>query len=307
MGLGVAQGVLRVVEVLGAGHVEHRVGFDRAVVQRTGDRDDLGHRAGLVHVDRGDVGGADVVLAGVVVAPNAGHRQQFARVAVHDDRRAAARRVLRHGLEQRLLSRVLQRTREREHDVVAGHGLVDHPRTGRDRAALSVDLDRALARHALEQAVVLLLDAADAVAVDVGAAHDAARQIARRCDAPPFVVPTDARQRESLDRRGEIVIDLASDVDEALGRVGEVAGERGLGHRCQLEDRSEGGGRRLGVGDVLRVGVDGRRRHRDGELHPVAVEHDAAVGRQRRRADALLLPTGDQPAGVGRLEQRDTV
>ncbi len=305
VGFGVTQGVPGVVEVLGAGHVEHGVGLDRAIVQRTGDRDDLGHRARLVHVDGGDVGGADRVLAGVVVAPHAGHRQHLTRVAVHDDRRAATRRVLRHGLEQRLLGRVLQGTREREHDVVTGHRLVDHPGTGRDRAALSVDLDRALAGHALEEAVVLLLDAGDARAVDVGATHDAARQLAGGRDALLFVIPTDARQREALDRGGEIVIDLAGDVDEALARVGEVTGERRLGHRRQLQDRGQGGGGRLGVGDVLRVGVDGRRRHRDGELHAVAVEHDAPIGRQRRRPDALLLPPCDQPAGVGRLEQRD--
>ena len=89
---------------------------------------------------------------------------------------AAAGAELGDAPQQRLLGGVLHRAVDRQHDVVARHGL---PATtwlaAGDRAAAGRHLERQLARLAGEHVVVLLLEAGRADAVDVGAADDAAR------------------------------------------------------------------------------------------------------------------------------------
>ncbi len=81
-------------------------------------------------------------------------------------------------LEQDLLGRVLDRTVERQHEVVTGHGLRGDGLGSGNRASAGRHLTAHLAAGAGQQVVVLQLEPGDPDAVDVGASDDAAPGVA---------------------------------------------------------------------------------------------------------------------------------
>ena len=137
-------------------------------------------------------------------------------------------------------------------------------------------------RRALEQVVVLQLEAGDSDAIDVGAPDDALAGRAARHHPAVLGVGAHARHVERVDLAGDRRVDLAGDVAEAdvLGGVaGDVGGQGGLVVGVEIEQLGEHRGGAGGIGDLQRVDGDRRRRHRQGELVAVAVEDRAALGR----------------------------
>ena len=97
-------------------------------LERGGHRDDLVHRARLVHV--GDRAAPQVVGVrlgeAVGVEPGVcGHREDLPRLRVHHDDGSPGRVVSPHGVGQRLLSAVLDVPVDGQDQVVAGDGGVD--------------------------------------------------------------------------------------------------------------------------------------------------------------------------------------
>ena len=243
-------------------------------------------------------------LTRFLVAAHAGHRVDLARGAVHHDRGPAPGTDLVDLLHQRLLGRELDRAGDAQHEVVAGHRLLEDPLAHRDRPAVAVPLANELAGLTRELGVELLLESADAAPVDVGPSEHASGEVAGREDAGRLVVPADPGEVEVLDRLGRDVVDLAGDVDE-LAVLGEIGRQGCLLVRREPEHRSERSGRAGRIDHEARVGEDRRGRHGDRELVTVAIEDHAALGGQLCLLRALRLAEGDVLVRLGRLEQRD--
>ena len=176
-----------------------------------------------------------------------------------------------------------------------------------DRATARGDLQRLPARRALEQVVVLHLEAGDSDAIDVGAPDDALAGRAARHHPAVLGVGAHARHVELVDLAGDRRVDLAGDVAEAdvLGGVaGDGGGQGGLVVGVEIEQLGEHRGGAGGIGDLQRVDDDRRRRHRQGELVPVAVEDRAPLGRQHPGPSPLLGADAAQVVAAAPLQQR---
>ena len=194
---------------------ELRVRGDDPVGERTGDRDELEDRAGLVGVRDGAVLlGCHVTLAEAVepLAHDVGHGEHLARAWVHDDgdRRLAA------GVAQRLLEHVLRveldLAVQGEAHVLARLGVV--VRDGLQSVSGGVAHDGLAADLARELLVVEELHAGDARVLRTGEAEDLGRRGLERIRPLLLGVAADARQVERHGRIGELRVDLARDVHE---------------------------------------------------------------------------------------------
>ena len=228
---------------------------------------DLGHRAGLVGVDGGQVGRRQLDLPGVGVAAGVGHRQHVAGGGVHDHHHPT---LGLHGLDlghEQVLGHVLQVAVEGEHEVVAGRRGDQLVLSGRDRAPVLAPLPDQLAGLAGQHLVVGQLQPGGALAVGIGAADDAGRQVLAGLEPARLRVVADAGQVERPDLLGHRVVDLAGHVRE-LPLVGRRGAEQPAGQRVRLggvevQHGGEGVGGPGRVDDQPGVGPD--RRLRDGD------------------------------------------
>ena len=236
----VVRGVELVPDVDDAGIQRHRRGLQ---LERAARLVHAGHRA-VEPV----IGGRVAEIVGVVVG-QADHRQHLARVHVHHDAAAADRLEEVHRLGQ----------------LVAHHGLHAH-------------VDRQPQRRAVgEQPLVEeLLDAGDAVLVDVDAAEHlrggAAHRIVPLLGGPEI----DPGNAESVDGKLLARRDLALEIDELPVGLGQA---RRCGRLIEARQHLLQPMRRIGgIDDLARIGE-----HRD--------------GRQRDRQDLAIAVGDHRPLG----------
>ena len=281
--------------------VEGRVRRDGAVLQRAGHRERLEGRARLVGVaDRAvlrGVAGRGARVVGVDARP-VGQRQHLAGVGVHDDRGRALGPVGRADVGEHALDLVLDRGVDRQ--------LQARPRLGglrvadRDRLAERVVDQAPLAVGALQQLVVGVLEAAQAVAVGADRAQQLAGQVLAGVDAPVRRGELDAGELQLLHRRALAGGHRAREVDEAAVALRELAQER-VG--VDPEQRRELGGRLGRVLDQVRRRRDVVGGLGDRELDAVAVDDRAAPRRQLQRADLLAGGRAGQARALDGAEE----
>ena len=189
---------------------------------------------------------------------------------------------------------------------VPGRRRLQHVLGSGDRDAAGSDFERLLAGVALQQGVVLALQAGGADAVDVGAPDDAAAGVPAGHDPPVLVVDGDAGEAERADLPADPRIGLPGDVEEAAvarRHVGRAAPPARSSDRSS--EVAEGVDRPGRVEHLARVDGDRRSGHGQGQLVAVAVEDRAALGRQLTAAGPQLGGLGSQRLAAGALHQTD--
>ena len=161
-----------------------------------------------------------------------------------------------------------------EHEVVALHRRHHLVIADRDRAAFRIAFEHQLARLAGELIAVRLLEARRPGVVDVDAAEDRARHVARRVVALRLLDQRDTLESERRDLLGLLVGDLAGEIGEspfAAHLLLDVP-------RIEAEDRRDRGGLDVWVLDHGGIDEDGLCRLRHGQLDAVAVVDRSAIG-----------------------------
>ena len=273
-----------------AGHLEDRVGLDQALLERTGHRERLEGRAGLVveldgPVLAGVVGGARRVVR--VHARPVGQRQDRPGAGVHDERRRAGGLVGLSHLAQHRLDALLNRPVEREPDVLAGLG------------AIGLDQAYRLAERVLDQPAVpviaaegLLLRVLEPGQPGVLGPHRAEQlggQGALGVRALGLDDRVDALDPELVDLVPQRRVHLVTQVDEARVAVAQLL------EQVVLVDAEQG--REPGCDARRVVDQEGVREHRHGvlgdrQLHAVAIHDRAAPGRHDHVLHLLLHARG---------------
>jgi hypothetical protein len=164
-------------------------------------------------------------------------------------------------------------------------GRIDPVAPGRDRPSVEVALDEVLALLAGQLVVVAKLEPGHAHIVEVDAAQQRARQVARRVQAGRLVDDQHAGDVEVGHALGHVVVDLAGEVDE-VALAGEPVEHLLL---VELEHARQAAGRDRRLGQHTRVGADALGRRRQCQIVAVAVEDRAPARRQNDRLDALLF------------------
>ena len=152
-----------------------------------------------------------------------------------------------------------------------------------------------------EHLVVLKLEPCQPLVVEAGVADDGGSDAMVRIRAPLLRVEAEPDDVATLEQPCLRRVDLAREVDEAPGAVGE---ERGDGLLVEPEVSRDRGGDDRRLADLRRVGVHGRRVLADRELDSHAVVHRAAVGRERDRLTLLALGKALERRRLHRLQPR---
>ena len=291
----------RAVPVLDAAPGDHDVaGVDEDLVwrddlflQRGARHDGLEGRARLVDERDGAVlprlRRVVLIAVGVVARPR-GHREHVARLRVHDDAGHALRVVLRHRAVEFLLDDELHRAVERELDGLAaaapvGMALEDGVEDG---PLAAVRVEEVLCDLALDETVIGLLDAVEALVLRADEADDVGGERVARIVALRLVDEAEAVRILLLAHPGahRLVLVLREEMLEPDEAAALLYGGLDVLRRLADERREPCGERRRVL--FLRLArIDEERFHHDahGELAAVAVEDGAA-----RRLRAELLP-----------------
>ena len=274
-------------------HVEHGVWFDQVGFERSGDREHLVHRAGLVHVEIGHVVRRRAGNTGFGVALDPGRRQDLTRPGSHDDRDATSGFGRLDLLDQDLFSQPLGFAMDGEHEVLSTRGGLELVFARGQQCAVAATFVGLKTGLASEQFVVLEFEPRDRDLVGVDPAdHPTSKVTTIRQEPRDLVFDNDALQAERQHLSTHFGFDLALDVHEpATGN--DPFGDIGSIEVQNLGQSSASGPR---VDDQRGVDPDGRPVIGHGQRVEVAIDNGTAVGNQRD-AGLTLWRT---PVGVGR-------
>ena len=238
---------------------------------------------------------------GADLPPFAYHRrrsQDLSRLRVHGDEDSRLAACGLDSLGKEAFGRELEGAVDRQHDVAAQDRRLDLVLAAGNRGTPGSGLDAQLARCSGEHVVVHVLQPADPRVVDIGPPEDGDRRVLAGTHPGAFLDREDARQVQVECGLSDILGDLSIHVDEGA-TIGEPLLE---GLDVGVHDLGKGPGSADRVFDESGVGGDGLERHRECEVHAVAVEDGTPCRREVNDADALSRSMGKVAIGLEDLE-----
>src|SRR5262249_37853619 len=213
------------------------------------------------------------------------HREHVTRCDIEQDGHAALRVRARDTVRQHLLGLVLESVVDGQNEVAAPLRLPHLSLAPGKLAALGVALDLEHASLPGKPVVVLGLQPREPVVVRPDEAEHRAGQRSVRIEPLRFGDEIDTGEPQRLDLHRGGAVDLASDVYEPLGSLGETIAQR------RLVDANDGRELCCVRGRVLhdaRVRPDRLLWHGRGEIVAVTIEHAATFGGEVHGSDALV-------------------
>ena len=225
-------------------------------------------------------------------------RQDLAGRRAHGDQDSALPTGGVHALQKKALGFELESAIQGEHECPSVAGRLDRVLAAGDRRTPHAHLHDLLPIGPGQEAVVDQFHSADPVGVDVRSTQDRQCGVLTGSDPHPLFLDVDAGDVESERGGGDLVADLAAQVNEA-----PVTGEASLQDPAVgSQHLRQSSGRPCRVLHTPRVGDHRLPGHRQDEVDAVSIHDRPACGPQLHGPDALGLAMGHEPVGFQELQ-----